>query len=303
MSVVRILACLAAVAVASLKGLPAEEERAFPGKIDVLPWPEGKGPGGFMSRVELARIEPGLSEAIVASSKAERAESERPATDVRLTTPLEACRFLGGNMNMATAPCYVVAYPRNDKETYYVFSGGTTGRPVRDFSRGVVLTANGGIRQYTMDWKSFHRFALFLVKKHHAELDKVELETEPVLTEKDIISYDWATHTMELTEDGIKKLPSTREVGVNGRAFVIVADGKRCYRGAFWTSFSSLAHPNPVIDVLRGGRTTRKIERASFLGSFAKGDDPRSDKRVHKALEEAGKLRAVEKGGKEAPRL
>lgn len=89
------------------------------------------------------------------------------------------------------------------------------------------------------------RFGLYLVKKHHAELEKTELEAEPLLTEKDIVSYDWASHSVELTEEGRKKAPSARRM--RGKAFVIVGDGQRCYRGAFWTPVSSRSHPSPVI--------------------------------------------------------
>jgi len=267
-------------------GFTVEPESPFPGKMDVLPWPEGKGSRGFMSNVQLAQIDPALCEAILVASEREPGKPRRSTTDAKLTTAPDACRFLGLHLNMACAPCYVIAYQRNDDHTCYLFSGGTAGHPVRDFSQGVVLSANGSIRHYTIDWESFHRFALYLVKKRHTELEKAELADEPLLTERDIVRYDWATHTMEMTEEGVKKLP---RVGTRGKAFVIVADGQRCYRGAFWTPISSISHPNPV--VLPFGGRMRKIERAYPSAEFAKGDDPRSDSRLLNVLKEVGKLR------------
>jgi hypothetical protein len=137
------------------------------------------------------------------------------------------------------------------------------------------------------------RFALYLVKAHHAEMKQSELESEPLLTEQDIVSYDWPTHTIALTKSGEKKIPDIKAVGTGGVEFVIVADGQRCYRGAFWASLSSQSHGEPVIDVLRRGRTLQ-IQRAYPDASFAVGDDPRSDPRILQALEAAGKIKKAQ---------
>jgi hypothetical protein len=130
---------------------------------------------------------------------------------------------------------------------------------------------------------------LYPVKSDHADLAKVELAAEPVFTEHDIVSYDWKTHTLRLTAKGKKKLPQDTAVGVHGKRFVIVADGKRCYRGAFWTSFSSVPCEHPVIDVSKGAKEVR-IERAYPRADFAKGEDPRPDERIRKVLKQTGKL-------------
>lgn len=138
------------------------------------------------------------------------------------------------------------------------------------------------------------RFALYLVKAHHAEVAKTELENEPLLTEQDIVSYDWQTHTMTLTEAGEKKIPKT--LGTGGKEFMIVADGRRCYRGAFWTSFSSISYPDPIIDVVQRGRTVR-IQRAYPSERFTTGQDPRPDKRIRQVLEALGKIKNAEQDG------
>lgn len=134
-------------------------------------------------------------------------------------------------------------------------------------------------------------FAIFLVKTNQTDISKSDLENDPVITEKDIISYDWLTHTILLTESGQKKI---RGLGTDphGKPFVIVADGQRCYRGAFWSRILSVSHGEPIIDVFQAGRTIQ-IQRAYPDASFAVGDDPRPDKRVRLALEATGKLKTT----------
>jgi hypothetical protein len=129
-------------------------------------------------------------------------------------------------------------------------------------------------------------FGIFLVKTNQTDISESELENHPLITERDIVSYDWQTHTIFLTESGQKKITSA-EVGI---PFVIVADGQRCYRGAFWSRIRSASYGEPVIDVFQAGRTIQ-IQRAYPDASFAVGDDPRFDRRIRLALEAAGKLK------------
>jgi hypothetical protein len=139
-------------------------------------------------------------------------------------------------------------------------------------------------------------------KKHdnNVSLEKVELDDYQLLTEKHIVSYDWDTHTITLTKEGIQKIPASSLIGVRGRSFVIVADGERCYLGAFWTSFSSISCPVPVINILRLDAPIEsgqiQIERAYPTAQFGIGADPRFDNRIKKVLEETGKLRYSKSG-------
>lgn len=132
-------------------------------------------------------------------------------------------------------------------------------------------------------------------KELDTDLEKVELRDYQLLTEKHIVSYDWDTHTITLTKEGIQRIPASSLIGVRGRTFVIVADGKRCYLGAFWSSLSSISCPVPVINILKPGSPiesgTIQIERAYPTAQFAQGADPRFDDRIKKVLEETGKLR------------
>ena len=129
------------------------------------------------------------------------------------------------------------------------------------------------------------RLAIFLVQKASPDLNKIELQDAPLLTDEDIVSYNWRDHVLVLTDEGFGKLPTSEGVGVYGKPFIVVADGTRCYLGAFWTGFSSVIHPNPVIDVsFRAEEKIVTIQRAYPSANFARGDDPRSDTRILKVL-------------------
>jgi len=136
------------------------------------------------------------------------------------------------------------------------------------------------------------RLELFVVHSPADDLRQTTLAATPLLTDHDIVSYDWATHTVELTAEGVAKLPSLKDVGVSGLPFVVVANGERCYMGAFWTHLSSISHARPVIVVVFAPESRIfHIQRAYPADSFAKGDDPRSDKRVFQVLTDLKKLK------------
>ena len=141
------------------------------------------------------------------------------------------------------------------------------------------------------------RFAIYRaelpsgIRKTSVTVSDVKLKGKPVLTDKDIESYRVRDHALVLTEEGVAKVPSAREVGVYGQSFVMIADGERCYLGAFWINISSVDHHNPVIEVRADeeGRTL-KIERAYPTPDFGRGEDPRPDPRIFKVFRELNKL-------------
>lgn len=155
------------------------------------------------------------------------------------------------------------------------------------------------------------RFGLYLVKVPDADLAKAELESRPLLTEQDLASYDWQTHALTLTESAKKKISDVK-VGVSGKQFVIVADGQRCYQGAFWTGLSSISHDHPVIEVhgfkvddkgrlsedgkgADGKGLVVEIRRAYPTAKFAAaGDDLRPDPRILRVLTALGKIKNAE---------
>jgi len=75
-------------------------------------------------------------------------------------------------------------------------------------------------------------------------LAKLKLRAEPIVSEKDIVGYDWDKHALHLTAEARMRLP--RRPGVWGVPFVVVVEGRRWYLGAFWTAISSYAPRIPV---------------------------------------------------------
>lgn len=120
-------------------------------------------------------------------------------------------------------------------------------------------------------------------------LAALKLAGEPVISDKDILSYDLATHTMRLRPSALTRLPRPP---VSHLPFVVVASGERIYLGAFSTELSSrsLAIPSITVDA-RAGTNTLQINRAYPTPSFATGPDPRSDPRIRKALAALDKIR------------
>jgi hypothetical protein len=141
-----------------------------------------------------------------------------------------------------------------------------------------------------------HRFALYLVADPldvgaaaHPALERLHLAPEPVFTEKDLINYDWTTHTLTLKKGSCERLPAPSVWGV---PFMVVAEGKRCYLGAFWSGLSSYMPRIPTIGTdpwMRPGpkQDTIRIEAARVRDKAGKQHDVRSDERIRKAL---GKL-------------
>jgi len=137
-------------------------------------------------------------------------------------------------------------------------------------------------------------FAIYLgntVARSETPLSKMELSKEPFLTDADIIEYRWNQHEIALSPQGIKKFRQLAKRREEGRSFVVVADGVRCYQGAFWKMSWSSSYPYPVILIDSLSNNILTIGRAYPAPASAKGEDPRNDKRIYDALKRKGKLK------------
>lgn len=123
-----------------------------PGGVEVVPWPQGEAPKGFMSRVTLARLRPDALAIILLSAGGDGAERKGPA---ELKSAREACEYLNRQLNMAHPPEHVSEYRTKGRPPWYVFCGGTTAYAVRDFSKGAALSASGQIASYEVSWPFF----------------------------------------------------------------------------------------------------------------------------------------------------
>jgi hypothetical protein len=132
-----------------------------------------------------------------------------------------------------------------------------------------------------------------------AELDIRDPDGKVIIAADNIKSYNWSTHMVALAPDtraGLFYSLSKTEGRVSGVPFAVCLDGKPIYQGKFTTSASSFSFDTPVIVVnpvtYKDG--LKENELVIQLGypnqKFFKGDDPRGDKRIEKALRAAGKL-------------
>ncbi len=126
---------------------------------------------------------------------------------------------------------------------------------------------------------------------------RVRLSESPLISADDIISYDFAEHSMRLRLDALARIPRPP---VEGTPFVVVAHGQRIYLGVFITCLSSMSFAVPSVMVDRRmlipmqPRDTVIIERASPSPSFGVGPDPRGDERIKTALKALHKLKSDE---------
>ena len=139
---------------------------------------------------------------------------------------------------------------------------------------------------------SIYLLAQNIPPKQLAILSHLELEDEPILSINDIVSYARATHEIGLTASGYERIHSL-SVPTTGVAFAVCVNGEPVYSGAFWAGYSSQSFDGIVIDPIYATQNHPVIQiQLGYPGpEFFRGDDPRSDPRILRALEQAGKLR------------
>lgn len=103
-------------------------------------------------------------------------------------------------------------------------------------------------------------FAIYLTKLSTNQIQNLErnpiplasipLENEPLISERDLIEYDFSKHIMKLTLEGFQKVEKIKAPSVShGVPFVVVAGGVRRYTGVFWSVLSSAVTSFPNIPV------------------------------------------------------
>jgi len=123
----------------------------------------------------------------------------------------------------------------------------------------------------------------------------IRLSESPLISTADIVSYDFANHSIQLTPEAIARIPRPP---VKGTAFVVVANDERIYLGVFTTSLSSMSFAVPSITVdgpplaTNSAPNTLVIEQAYPQPSFGIGTDPRGDPRIKTALAALHKLKS-----------
>ena len=160
---------------------------------------------------------------------------------------------------------------------------------------GCVLVMHYG-REYlfgTRPSEQGNHFAIYLVgdSRHMSNVEKapltrLKLDAEPILSDDDIIEYEWNTHTIKLSPGSLGRLKE-RLGSKTVVPFVVVANRKRCYRGAFLSHLSSYIPRGPSIWYDVTPEDAIKISQMVSAGA----EDLRNDARIRKALEELGVLK------------
>ncbi|HXX59476.1 MAG TPA: hypothetical protein VEI27_02225 [Dehalococcoidales bacterium] len=120
---------------------------------------------------------------------------------------------------------------------------------------------------------------------------EIKPAAQPLISIKDIISYDAQTHEIKLTTRGFKAV-SQLGVPTDGTSFVVCVDGKPIYGGAFWTPVSSASFSGLIIEkpLITEGAPVIRIEKGYPTAAFFRGTDSRSDPAIMASLEKSGKL-------------
>jgi hypothetical protein len=127
-----------------------------------------------------------------------------------------------------------------------------------------------------------------------ANLAELQLEETPFLSVDDIVAYRWETHEIELSPSASERVAwfERSVLSLGGAPFVICAGGEPIYGGALWTSYSSVPYDGIVIDLCPAESGQPLPIRLGYPSpEWFTGEDLRSDPRIYRALEEAGKLK------------
>lgn len=139
-------------------------------------------------------------------------------------------------------------------------------------------------------------FAIYLTKgdippARMPILSHVDIAEPPVISMKDIITYNAQTHELKLTTSAFERI-SQLDVPVRGKSFVVCVDRNPIYWGAFWTPISSISFDGVTIwkPLSLEEPHVITLELGYPSSSFYEGEDPRNNPEVMRSLERAGKL-------------
>ncbi|MBT3201518.1 MAG: M48 family metalloprotease [Phycisphaerales bacterium] len=145
------------------------------------------------------------------------------------------------------------------------------------------------------------RFAIHLVDQpvnlaqaEKLPLDKLQLENTPLISDADVVAYDWDNHILHLTKQAAARLT---QLGRRSRfdwnpPFVVSTGNERRYLGTLWRNHGASLPSVPMIyfkpnQGSQAGLDSIAIEPPSAPGA----KDPRGDKQVLAGLKQLGRLR------------
>ena len=122
----------------------------------------------------------------------------------------------------------------------------------------------------------------------------VRLAGSPIISDADILVYDFTNHLMTLKPEAFRHIPRPDASGI---PFVVVANGERIYLGVFMTGLSSMsiAVPSIIVDAHNLDTNlppnTLRIDRVYFAPYSTTDPDPRLDDRIKQSLTSVHKLK------------
>jgi hypothetical protein len=120
-------------------------------------------------------------------------------------------------------------------------------------------------------------------------LSNLRLADVPFISARDILSYNWKTHSFECISKTDSLLDSLALHGgsTRGVPFVVTVNKAPIYVGSFWWGYSSMMPWSPYVELaFPRGHVSRSIQLPPLAGQ----PDPRSDMRIYWALRYAGVL-------------
>lgn len=138
------------------------------------------------------------------------------------------------------------------------------------------------------------RFAIYLPAEGYrleemADLSKIQLMEDPILSVDDILAYSSATHEIRLRSSAAERLA---RLGLPGKLFVVAVGREPVYAGEFMAAWMSRTSQAVVIlwPPMNSDRHTIQIQLGYPGPDFFIGEDPRSDSRILESLEQASLL-------------
>ncbi|MFC1956151.1 hypothetical protein ACFLWZ_06500 [Chloroflexota bacterium] len=139
-------------------------------------------------------------------------------------------------------------------------------------------------------------FAIYLTKEdippaQREALSHINIADHPIISIKDIITYNAQTHEIRLTDIAFERI-SQLDVPVRGKSFMVCVDKAPIYWGAFWTPISSMSFDGVTIwkPLSSQEPTVITIELGYPSSSYYTDEDPRNNVEIMKSLDQAGKL-------------
>jgi len=135
-------------------------------------------------------------------------------------------------------------------------------------------------------------FAIYLTKQdippaQMGALSRVRLSDEPIISIKDVITYNAQTNEIKLTDEAFERI-SQLDVTTGGKSFMVCVDKAPIYWGVFWVPWSCTYFDG--ITIWKPFTLEEPHVIMIELPGIYIGEDPRSNPLVIQSLERAGKL-------------